>query len=85
VHGSTSHTGIVLECLTLRTSEAFENRRGGLELGRVTSERVLANLRESLPSRRPQSLAECRSLGRCSLGPHKAIPAAFIPELAVAM
>ncbi len=38
-----------------------------LQLGRVTSERVLANLRESLPSRRPQLLAECRSLGRCSL------------------
>jgi hypothetical protein len=33
----------------------------------VSSERVLANLRESLPSRRPQLLAEARILGRCSL------------------
>ncbi|MCT0247734.1 DUF3427 domain-containing protein [Synechococcus sp. CS-205] len=33
----------------------------------MSSERVLANLRESLPSRRPQLLAECRRLGRCSL------------------
>jgi superfamily II DNA or RNA helicase len=38
-----------------------------LQLDRVSSERVLANLRESLPSRRPQLLAECRRLGRCSL------------------
>ncbi len=33
----------------------------------MSSERVLANLRESLPSRRPQLLAEARRLGRCSL------------------
>ncbi|MDM7936773.1 MAG: DUF3427 domain-containing protein [Cyanobium sp. CZS 48M] len=38
-----------------------------LQLDRVSSERVLANLRESLPSRRPQLLAEARRLGRCSL------------------
>jgi hypothetical protein len=38
-----------------------------LQLDRVSSERVLANLRESLPTRRPQLLAEARSLGRCSL------------------
>ncbi|WP_228009168.1 DUF3427 domain-containing protein [Cyanobium sp. LEGE 06113] len=38
-----------------------------LQLDRVSSERVLENLRESLPSRRPQLVAECRSLGRCSL------------------
>jgi superfamily II DNA or RNA helicase len=38
-----------------------------LQLDRVSSERVLSNLRESLPSRRPQLLAECRRLGRCSL------------------
>ncbi|EAQ76431.1 MULTISPECIES: DUF3427 domain-containing protein [unclassified Synechococcus] len=38
-----------------------------LQLDRVSSERVLANLRESLPSRRPQLLAEARILGRCSL------------------
>jgi hypothetical protein len=38
-----------------------------LQLDRVSSERVLANLRESLPSRRPQLLAECRRVGRCSL------------------
>jgi hypothetical protein len=38
-----------------------------LQLDRVSSERVLANLRESLPNRRPQLLAECRGLGRCSL------------------
>ncbi|MCP9835450.1 MULTISPECIES: DUF3427 domain-containing protein [unclassified Cyanobium] len=38
-----------------------------LQLDRVSSQRVLANLRESLPSRRPQLLAECRRLGRCSL------------------
>ena len=38
-----------------------------LQLDRVASERVLANLRDSLPSRRPQLLAECRSLGACSL------------------
>lgn len=33
----------------------------------MSSERVLANLRESLPTRRPQLLAEARRLGRCSL------------------
>ena len=38
-----------------------------LQLDRVSSERVLANLSESLPSRRPQLLAEARRLGRCSL------------------
>jgi hypothetical protein len=38
-----------------------------LQLDRVSSERVLANLRESLPTRRPQLLAEARRLGRCSL------------------
>jgi len=38
-----------------------------LQLDRVSSQLVLANLRESLPSRRPQLLAECRRLGRCSL------------------
>jgi superfamily II DNA or RNA helicase len=38
-----------------------------LQLDRVSSERVLSNLRESLPTRRPQLLAEARSLGRCSL------------------
>lgn len=38
-----------------------------LQLDRVSSERVLENLRESLPSRRPQLLAETRSLGPCSL------------------
>lgn len=38
-----------------------------LQLDRVSSERVLSNLRESLPSRRPQLLAEARRLGRCSL------------------
>ena len=38
-----------------------------LQLDRVSSERVLENLRESLPSRRPQLVVECRSLGRCSL------------------
>ncbi|MCT0231914.1 DUF3427 domain-containing protein [Synechococcus sp. CS-1327] len=38
-----------------------------LQLDRVSTERVLANLRESLPTRRPQLLAECRRLGRCSL------------------
>jgi hypothetical protein len=35
-----------------------------LQLDRVSSERVLANLRESLPTRRPQLLAEARRLGR---------------------
>ena len=38
-----------------------------LQLDRVSSERVLANLRESLPTRRPQLLAEARRLGRSSL------------------
>ena len=38
-----------------------------LQLDRVSSERVLSNLRESLPTRRPQLLAEARLLGRCSL------------------
>ncbi len=38
-----------------------------LQLDRVSSQRVLANLRESLPSRRPQLLAEARRLERCSL------------------
>ncbi len=38
-----------------------------LQLDRVSSERVLTNLRESLPSWRPQLIAECRSLGPCSL------------------
>ena len=38
-----------------------------LQLDRVSSERVLANLRESLPSRRPQLLSEARSFGPCSL------------------
>ncbi|MCP9917549.1 DUF3427 domain-containing protein [Cyanobium sp. ATX 6F1] len=38
-----------------------------LQLDRVSTERVLSNLRESLPSRRPQLLAECRRLGACSL------------------
>ena len=38
-----------------------------LQLDRVSSERVLSNLRESLPTRRPQLLAEARRLGRCSL------------------
>ena len=38
-----------------------------LQLDRVATERVLANLRESLPSRRPQLLSEARRLGRCSL------------------
>ncbi|MGL6135151.1 MAG: hypothetical protein ACRC1L_13330, partial [Prochlorococcaceae cyanobacterium] len=38
-----------------------------LQLDQVSSERVLSNLRESLPSRRPQLLAEARRLGRCSL------------------
>ncbi len=38
-----------------------------LQLDRVSSERVLANLRESLPTRGPQLLAEARRLGRCSL------------------
>jgi hypothetical protein len=38
-----------------------------LQLDRVASERVLANLRESLPTRRPQLLAEARRLGRFSL------------------
>ncbi|WP_198948219.1 DUF3427 domain-containing protein [Synechococcus sp. MW101C3] len=38
-----------------------------LQLDRVSSERVLANLRESLPSRRPELLKEARRLGRCSL------------------
>jgi len=38
-----------------------------LQLDRVSSERVLANLRESLPTRRPQLLAEAHRLGRCSL------------------
>ena len=37
------------------------------QLDRVSSERVLSNLRESLPTRRPQLLAEARLLGRCSL------------------
>jgi superfamily II DNA or RNA helicase len=38
-----------------------------LQLDRVSSERVLSNLRESLPTRRPQLLAEARRLGRSSL------------------
>ena len=38
-----------------------------LQLDRVSSEWVLSNLRESLPTRRPQLLAEARLLGRCSL------------------
>jgi superfamily II DNA or RNA helicase len=38
-----------------------------LQLDRVSSERVLANLRDSLPTRRSQLLAEARRLGRCSL------------------
>ncbi len=33
----------------------------------MSSERVLSNLRESLPTLRPQLLAEARRLGRCSL------------------
>lgn len=41
--------------------------RCSLQLDRVSRERVLANLRESLPTRRPQLLAEARRLGRCSL------------------
>ena len=38
-----------------------------LQLDQVSSDLVLENLRESLPSRRPQLLAEARRLGRCSL------------------
>ncbi len=38
-----------------------------LQLDRVSSERVLTNLRESLPSRRPELLREARRLGRGSL------------------
>jgi hypothetical protein len=38
-----------------------------LQLDRVSSDRVLANLRDSLPTQRPQLLAEARRLGRCSL------------------
>ncbi|MEA5443867.1 hypothetical protein [Cyanobium gracile] len=40
---------------------------------------MLANLRESLPTRRPQLLAEARRLGRCSLA---ALPEGLGMELA---
>ncbi|MCP9800248.1 DUF3427 domain-containing protein [Synechococcus sp. RedBA-s] len=55
--------------LEQQIKEGFPFLPGGcsLQLDRMSSERVLANLRESLPTRRPQLLAEARRLRRCSL------------------
>nr|WP_198949697.1 DUF3427 domain-containing protein [Synechococcus sp. 1G10] len=51
----------------LETGFPFLPAGCSLQLDRVSTERVLSNLRESLPSRRPQLLTECRRLGACSL------------------
>ena len=73
VHGSTSHTGIVLECLTLRTSEAVENRRGGL-----TMPFLCLGFANDLSHEGERPMAIRWRLQR-------AIPAAFVPELALAV
>ncbi len=61
--------GVTRDQLEQQIKEGFPFLPAGcsLQLDRVSSERVLSNLRESLPTRRPQLLAEARRLGRCSL------------------